>query len=99
MADDLTLGLENAIEYVRGDESKAREHTLRTVPEIDVRTLRERLGMTQRQFAEHYCFSMRSVQNWEQGRRTPEGAAQVLLAVIAHEPGAVRRALRKSRAA
>jgi putative transcriptional regulator len=33
------------------------------------------------------------VQNWEQGRRRPEGAARALLKVIEHEPDAVRRAL------
>lgn len=99
VTEDLTHALENAIAYVRGDHSKAREHTVRVAPEVDVKALRQRLELTQRQFAERFSFSMHSVRNWEQGRRAPEGAARVLLTVIAHEPEAVQRALRKSMAA
>lgn len=96
LADDLTLGLENAIAYVRGDRTKAREHVVRVAPEIDVKALRQRLGMTQQEFAAEFSFSVRSVQNWEQGRRAPEGPARALLNVIAYEPEAVQRALHKA---
>ena len=61
--------------------------------EIDVRTIRKKLGMSQRQFAASFGFGLDAVQNWEQGRRRPEGAARAFLKVIEREPDAVRRAL------
>ena len=61
--------------------------------EIDVRSIRRKLGMSQRQFAASFGFGLDAVQNWEQGRRRPEGAARAFLKVIEREPDAVRRAL------
>jgi putative transcriptional regulator len=61
--------------------------------EVDVRAIRRKLGMSQAQFAAAFGFGLDAVQNWEQGRRRPEGAARAFLKVIAHEPDAVRRAL------
>jgi putative transcriptional regulator len=64
------------------------------VPEaVDVRALRGRLKLSQNAFARTFGVSKRTIQDWEQGRRQPEGAARVLLKVIEREPDAVRRAL------
>jgi DNA-binding transcriptional regulator YiaG len=64
------------------------------VPEtVDVRGIRQRFGMSQAEFAASFGFGLDAVQNWEQGRRRPEGAARALLTVIEREPEAVRRAL------
>jgi putative transcriptional regulator len=63
-------------------------------PVIDVRSLRQALGLSQSQFASRFGFTAATVRNWEQGRTKPEGAARVLLAVIAHHPEAVVDALR-----
>ena len=97
LADDIAQGLESAIAYVRGDRTGVREHVVK-VPLVDVKALRQRLGMTQNEFARRFSFSVRSVQNWEQGRRVPEGPARVLLTVIDREPGAVLRAIGRSAA-
>ncbi len=59
----------------------------------DVRALRRRLGLSQKQFAARYGFSVETVRNYEQGHRRPAGPARVLLKVIASEPDAVTRAL------
>jgi putative transcriptional regulator len=65
-----------------------------TIPAAyDVHKIRTRMKLSQREFAERYGFSIDSIQNWEQGRRIPDGPARTLLAVIAHEPKAVERAL------
>jgi putative transcriptional regulator len=65
------------------------------VPEAyDVRKIRARMKLSQKEFAARFGFSLDSIQNWEQGRRIPDGPAMTLLAVIAHEPKAVERALR-----
>lgn len=59
----------------------------------DVRALRNRLGMTQEQFARTYRLPLGTVRDWEQGRTRPDAPALALLAVIEHEPEAARRAL------
>jgi putative transcriptional regulator len=94
LADDLEQGLKSAIAYVQGEREGVREHVVQ-VPRVDVKSLRRRLGMTQQEFARKFLFSVRSLQNWEQGRRSPEGPARVLLTVIDREPEAVRRAIGK----
>jgi putative transcriptional regulator len=64
--------------------------------EIDVRRIRQKASMSQNEFAEHFGVSVRTVQDWEQGRRVPGGAARAFLIVIDREPEAVRRALTMS---
>jgi putative transcriptional regulator len=59
----------------------------------DVRALRERLGLSQEAFAERFQLALRTVQEWEQRRRVPEGPARTLLRVIERDPAAVERAL------
>jgi putative transcriptional regulator len=61
--------------------------------ELDVKTIRQKVGMSQEVFAGHFGVSKRTVQEWEQGRRCPSGAARAFLLVIDREPEAVRRAL------
>jgi putative transcriptional regulator len=55
--------------------------------------IRKGLGLSQAEFAERFDFKLDAVQNWEQGRRRPEGAARAFLRVIEREPEAVQRAL------
>jgi putative transcriptional regulator len=59
----------------------------------DVRAIRQRLGLSQEQFASRFGFSVETIRNYEQGHRRPAGPARVLLRVIASEPDAVTRAL------
>lgn len=59
----------------------------------DVRAVRERLGLSQETFAARFHLSLRTIQEWEQRRRVPEGPARVLLRVIEREPEAAARAL------
>ena len=59
----------------------------------DVKAIRERLGLTQSSFAALMGVSSRTLQNWEQGRREPEGPAKALLRVVDREPQAVLHAL------
>jgi ribosome-binding protein aMBF1 (putative translation factor) len=67
---------------------------VRAVPPLtDVRALRERLNLSQEDFATRYMLSLRTVQEWEQGRREPTEAARVLLYAIAQDPSAIARVL------
>ncbi|MFI4985984.1 MAG: helix-turn-helix domain-containing protein [Alphaproteobacteria bacterium] len=85
-------GLREALAHARG-ETELPEYTV-TVPEtVDVAGLRKALGLSQRAFARRFGLDVTAVHAWEQGRRYPDRAARVLLAVIAKEPEAVRRAL------
>jgi len=60
---------------------------------IDVRAVRRKIGMSQDEFARQFGVSKRTVQDWEQNRRRPEGPARAFLRVIEREPEAVQRAL------
>ena len=66
------------------------------VPVVDVRSVRQKLGLSQSRFAARFGFTAATVRNWEQGRTQPDGPARVLLAVIAHHPDAVDDALRRA---
>jgi putative transcriptional regulator len=64
------------------------------VPEnVDVAALRQRLGLSQTAFARTFGLEVTAIHAWEQGRRRPDRAARVLLAIIAKDPQAVLRAL------
>jgi putative transcriptional regulator len=60
-----------------------------------VKTIRERLRLTQKQFAEMFGLSLSGVRDWEQGRFIPDQAARTLLKVIDRNPEAVKQALAK----
>jgi putative transcriptional regulator len=55
----------------------------------DVKSIRERLGLSLSCFAALMGVSARTLQNWEQGRREPEGPAKALLRVVDRQPEAV----------
>jgi putative transcriptional regulator len=83
---------EEALAFAKGEATKG--FVVHTPETINVGELRQRLKMSQGAFAVSFGLPKRTIQDWEQGRRYPEGAARVLLKVIAHEPDAVKRALR-----
>ena len=59
----------------------------------DVKSIRARLGKSQSEFALMIGVSVSTLQNWEQGRRQPDGPARALLRVAAKNPEAVAEAL------
>jgi len=63
---------------------------------LDIKALREKLHQSQSEFALMIGVSRSTLQNWEQGRRKPEGPARALLQVASHNPQAVVQALLKS---
>ena len=67
---------------------KRGEHgRVTTVP--SVATVRERTGLSQSRFSELLGVSVRTLQEWEQGRRAPSGAARTLLLIAAKNPRAL----------
>jgi len=71
-------------------------HRIASPPSVDVRAIRENLGLTQADFAARFGLELDTIRNWEQRRYTPDRAAVVLLAVIEHHPEAVDAALTDS---
>jgi len=55
---------------------------------------RQSTGLSQAEFASALSISKRTLQEWEQGRRTPSGAAQALIRIARKHPKVVREALR-----
>jgi putative transcriptional regulator len=68
-------------------------YRLHVPAEIDVRAMRQKLGMTQEVFAARYGLTLARLRDWEQGRSAPDGAVRAYLKVIEKEPEAVARAL------
>lgn len=64
---------------------------LERVPNL--KAIRAKLGLTQKEFAATFQLSLSAVRDWEQGRFVPDRAARTLLKVIAHNPAAVQEAL------
>ena len=71
--------------------TKAQLRRARRVP--TVRALRQKLNLTQEEFAARFHLPLGTVRDWEQDAHRPDKAAQVLLTVIAKDPDAVARAL------
>ena len=90
--DKLLRSARQARAWASGKPVRARV-TYVPVPQIDVRKLRNKMKLSQTQFAAKFGFSLDSIQNWEQGHRQPEGPARILLAVIAKNPKAVEEAV------
>lgn len=85
-------GARQALAFAQG-RAAASQYRVHLPDDINVRVIRKQIGMTQDEFARHFGVSKRIVQDWEQGRRVPTGAARAFLTVIRREPEAVRRAL------
>ena len=76
---------------VRHSHSKSRRGA--QLPPHDIKAIRAGLDKSQAEFARMIGVSVSTLQNWEQGRRQPEGPARALLRVTAQNPDAVARAL------
>jgi putative transcriptional regulator len=76
------------------DDDVARAEAVHPPPSAEqIRALRARLGLSQAQFARRFGFTIDTLQQYEQGRRSPSGPAATLLRVIEADPDAVARAL------
>lgn len=92
----IVAGLREAISYAKGDRTHARVSVFNVPDNINVKKVREGLGISQAEFSLKFGFSVATLRQWEQGRRLPDGPARVFLTVIKHEPAAVKKALNKA---
>jgi putative transcriptional regulator len=71
---------------LRGERTPSRQFV---VDGLDIKRIRADYKLSQGEFAALLGISVATLQNWEQGRRTPEGPARILLQVAAKHPDAV----------
>ena len=89
--EELKQSLREATLIKRGQLKPGR--VFQVNPESDIVRVRGKLGLSQSKFAAILGISADTLQNWEQGRRTPDGPALALLRVAARNPRAVAEAL------
>ncbi|MBF0383757.1 MAG: helix-turn-helix domain-containing protein [Magnetococcales bacterium] len=87
---ELTQSIKEAGQIRRGEKKPSREFSF-DAP--DVKAIREKTGYSQSRFSQLIGVSVKTLQNWEQGRRHPQGPARVLLAVFQSNPDAITTAL------
>ncbi len=85
--------LESVEEMDKIRDGKKRASRRTVIKEIKVAEVREKTGLSQTRFARLIGVSKRTVENWEQGRRSPSGPARALLKIVAQNPEAAVRAL------
>lgn len=89
--DGLVKSLKQARKFASGKPVKGMK--VHVPADIDVARIRARMGLTQAEFSDQIGVTLATLRNWEQGRRTPEGPARVLLAIVDKDPGIVKRML------
>lgn len=81
--DELVQSLKEAQAIASGDLAPSRQ--FERYP-LDVKAMRERIGLSQTEFAGLLRVSVRTLQNWEQDRRRPTGPALALLKIVSNAP-------------
>ena len=76
-------------EILQGLREIKRGEYGRVINVPDIARIREKTGLSQARFAQLLGVSVRTLQDWEQGRRAPSGAARTLLMVAARSPQAL----------
>ena len=94
IGNELIKGMREAVDYVDGKKPKgARIRRVLISEKIDVKKVREQIGVTQEEFAAKLGISPRTIQHWEQGDRRPQGPARVLLTLLGEHPRSIERML------
>jgi len=88
---DIVEALEEVLQDIQGKTPLAERSV--NIEDVDVYQIRQKYQLTQLLFAQTFGFSLRTLQQWEQGRRRPHGAALALLKVVDYAPDIVKKAL------
>ena len=87
----LIEGMTQILAHVRG-EIQLKSYTL--PGPLDIKAIRKKVGMSQSEFAAAFALNRRTLQEWEQGKTSPDNAVRAYLTVIDRNPRAVVQALR-----
>ena len=97
---ELMESLQEGGEVLRGTKRASRTWSVEGCNRVQIKdtvqTLRQEFGMSQSMFARFMGVSVNTLQNWEQGRRQPSGAARVLLTIAYRQPALFRETLAES---
>jgi putative transcriptional regulator len=88
--DELHLSLMQAVAIRKGELPPSRVFK---VARLDVKATREKTRLSQAEFARAIHVSVRTLQNWEQGHRSPTGPAAALLKIMDRIPEVAVKAL------
>lgn len=84
--EELLTSVREGANIFRGEKNPSRSFE---VSRQDLKTMREQLNLSQRELAVLLGISIDTLQNWEQGRRKPRGAAKILIHVAEKHPEAI----------
>jgi DNA-binding transcriptional regulator YiaG len=88
--DDLVQSLKEAKDISKGKAKASRRFE---ITPLDVKALREQIGLSQSEFARLMRVSIKTLQNWEQHRRNPTGPAAALLKIVLTAPDVALKSL------
>jgi putative transcriptional regulator len=88
-------GLDEALTIARGETKPAK---LYIPPEIDVRSIRTKLSLSQEDFATLYGFTVNQIRDWEQNRSRPLGGVRAYLLIIDRDAKSVLKLLQEASA-
>ena len=88
--DDLVQSLKEAQAIAKGEVKASRRFE---VAPPDVKAVREKIGLTQNEFAKLMRVSIKTLQNWDQHRRNPTGPAAALLNIVSTNPDVAIKSL------
>lgn len=91
--EQLQQSMKEAVAIAKGEMQASRVFT---VESPDVKMVREKTGLSQAMFAAMIGVKVKTLQNWEQHRRNPTGAAAALLTIFDREPETAMKALHGS---
>ncbi len=87
--DELVESVKEGMAILRGEMEPSRVFVVEKKEKPDVKSIRSKFGISQPEFAAMMGISVRTLENWEQGHRTPKGPARVLLKVAEAHPEVV----------
>ena len=85
-------GMKEALAISKG-ELPSSSYKIHVPESINVKTIREKMGLSQSSFANQFGLSVYALRNWEQGKRYPDPAARAYLKVIEKAPDVVIKVL------
>ena len=88
---NLVKSMSEALAHAQGKRAAVRVHVVE-VP--NVRAIRQKLHMSQQEFAKSYRIPLSRLRNWEQGRRQPDAPAAAYLHAISRRPREISEALK-----
>jgi putative transcriptional regulator len=91
--DKIMSGLVEAEAFLAGKKNGAE---VTTIPAVNVKAIRTKVGGSREAFSNRFGLDSRAVQDWEQGRRTPDRSTRILMLMIENEPKVVEKTVAKA---